>query len=132
LPLLIADVSFGELLLIALEVFFFVIWIWILITILSDLFRDHELGGGAKAAWVLFLVLIPFLASLIYLIARGNGMRDRTIKAQADAKKHFDEYVREQAGASSSAEELHKLSELKAKGDLSQQEFDQAKAKLLA
>jgi hypothetical protein len=131
LPLLIADVSFGELLLIALEVFFFVIWIWILITILSDLFRDHELGGGAKAAWVLFLVLIPFLASLIYLIARGNGMRDRTIKAQADAKKHFDEYVREQAG-SGSADELHKLSELKAKGDLSQAEFDQAKAKLLA
>jgi hypothetical protein len=132
LPLPIADVSFGELLLIALEVFFFVIWIWILITILTDLFRDHELGGGAKAAWVLFLVLIPFLASLIYLIARGNGMRDRTIKAQADAKKHFDEYVREQAGAGSSADELHKLSELKAKGDLSQQEFDQAKAKLLA
>ena len=132
MPLLVADVSFGELLLIALEVFFFVIWIWILITILSDLFRDHELGGGAKAAWVLFLVVIPFLASLIYLIARGGGMRDRTIKAQADAKKHFDEYVREQAGAGSSAEELHKLSELKAKGDLSQQEFDQAKAKLLA
>ena len=132
MPLLVADVSFGELLLIALEVFFFVIWIWILITILTDLFRDHELGGGAKAAWVLFLVLIPFLASLIYLIARGNGMRDRTIKAQADAKKHFDEYVQQQAHAGSSAEELHKLSELKAKGDLSQQEFDQAKAKLLA
>ena len=132
MPLPVADVSFGELLLIALEVFFFVIWIWILITILTDLFRDHELGGGAKAAWVLFLVVIPFLASLIYLIARGNGMRDRTIKAQADAKKHFDEYVREQAGAGSSADELHKLSELKAKGDLSQQEFDQAKAKLLA
>jgi hypothetical protein len=131
-PLPVADVSFGELLLIALEVFFFVIWIWILITILTDLFRDHELGGGAKAAWVLFLVVIPFLASLVYLIARGNGMRDRTIKAQADAKKHFDEYVREQAGAGSSADELHKLSELKAKGDLSQQEFDQAKAKLLA
>ena len=132
MSLLIADISFGELLLIALEVFFFVIWIWILITILTDLFRDHELGGGAKAAWVLFLVIIPFLASLIYLIARGGGMRDRTIKAQADAKKHFDEYVREQAGAGSSADELHKLSELKAKGDLSQAEFDQAKAKLLS
>ena len=132
MPLPLADVSFGELLLVALEIFFFVIWIWILITILTDLFRDHEISGGAKAAWVLFLVLIPFLASLIYLIARGNGMRDRTIKAQADAKKHFDEYVREQAGAGSSAEELHKLSELKAKGDLSQEEFDQAKAKLLA
>ena len=132
MPLPIADVSFGELLLIALEVFFFVIWIWILITILTDLFRDHELSGWGKAAWCLFLVVIPFLASLIYLIARGNGMRDRTIKAQADAKKHFDEYVREQAGAGSSADELHKLSELKAKGDLSQDEFDKAKAQLLA
>jgi len=131
-PLPVADVSFGELLLIALEVFFFVIWIWILITILTDLFRDHELSGWGKAAWCLFLVVIPFLASLIYLIARGGGMRDRTIKAQADAKKHFDEYVQQQAHAGSSADELHKLSELKAKGDLSQQEFDQAKAKLLA
>lgn len=132
MPLPIADISFGELLLIALEVFFFVIWIWILITILSDLFRDHELSGWGKAAWVLFLVFIPFLTALIYLIARGNGMRDRTIKAQADAKKHFDEYVREQAHAGSPADELHKLSELKAKGDLSDAEFEQAKAKLLS
>lgn len=132
MPLPVADISFGELLLITLEVFFFVVWIWILITILSDLFRDHELGGGAKAAWVLFLVVVPFLASLIYLIARGNGMRDRTIKAQADAKKHFDEYVRQQAGAASPADELHKLAELKDKGALSQEEFDQAKTKLLA
>ncbi|HEU4739032.1 MAG TPA: SHOCT domain-containing protein [Solirubrobacterales bacterium] len=132
MPLPIADISFGELLLIALEVFFFVIWIWILITILSDLFRDHELSGWGKAAWVFFLVFIPFLTALIYLIARGSGMRDRTIKAQADAKKHFDEYVREQAHAGSPADELHKLSELKAKGDLSDAEFEQAKAKLLA
>jgi hypothetical protein len=128
----LADISFGELLLVALEIFFFVIWIWILITILSDLFRDHELSGGAKAAWVLFLVFIPFLTALIYLIARGEGMRDRTIKAQADAKKHFDEYVREQAHATSPADELHKLAELKDKGALSAEEFDRAKAKLLA
>ena len=128
----LADISFGEVLLVALEIFFFVIWIWILITILSDLFRDHELSGWAKAAWVLFLVFIPFLTALIYLIARGEGMRDRTVKAQADAKKHFDEYVRQQAHASSPADELHKLAELKDKGALSQEEFDQAKAKLLA
>ena len=128
----IADISFGEILLVALEIFFFVIWIWILITILSDLFRDHELSGWAKAAWVLFLVFIPFLTALIYLIARGEGMRDRTIKAQADAKKHFDEYVRQQAQAGSPADELHKLAGLKDKGALTQEEFDRAKAKLLA
>ena len=130
LPL--ADVSFGELLLIALEIFFFVIWIWILITILTDLFRDHEISGWARRLGACSSSSSPSSTSLIYLIARGNGMRDRTIKAQADAKKHFDEYVRDQAGAGSSADELHKLSELKAKGDLSQAEFDQAKAKLLA
>jgi len=128
----LADISFGELLLFTLEIFFFVIWVWILITILTDLFRDHELGGWAKAAWVFFLVFIPFLAALIYLIARGAGMRDRTIKAQADAKKHFDEYVREQAHGGSPADELHKLAELKDKGALSAEEFEQAKAKLLA
>jgi len=130
-PLPLADISFGELLLVALEIFFFVIWIWILITILTDLFRDHEQSGWAKAAWVLFLVFIPFVTALIYLIVRGSGMRDRTIKAQADAKKHFDEYVREQAHTTP-ADELHKLAELKEKGALTDAEFDQAKAKLLA
>ena len=127
-----ADFSFGEFLLIVAEIFLFVIWIWILIYILSDLFRDHELSGWWKAVWVLFLVFIPFLTALIYLIARGHGMRDRTIKAQAEAKEHFDQYVREQAQASSPANELHKLSELKEKGALSEAEFEQAKAKLLA
>lgn len=129
----LADISFGELLLIALEIFFFVIWIWILITILTDLFRDHELSGWAKAAWVLFLVFIPFLTALIYLIARGAGMRDRTIKAQAEAKQHFDSYIQQQAhGGGGAADELHKLNELKEKGALSPEEFDKAKAKLLA
>jgi Phospholipase_D-nuclease N-terminal/Short C-terminal domain len=131
-PLLVlADITFGELLLIALEVFFLVIWIWILFTIITDLFRDHEMSGWGKAAWVLFLVFIPFLAALIYLIARGSGMRDRTIKAQAEAKQHFDAYVREQAHASP-ADELHKLNDLKEKGALSAEEFERAKAKLLA
>jgi Phospholipase_D-nuclease N-terminal/Short C-terminal domain len=126
-----ADINVGEALLVAFEVFFFVIWIWILITILNDLFRDHEISGGVKAAWVLFLVFIPFLTALIYLIVRGSGMRDRTIKAQAEAKQHFDSYVREQAHTTP-ADELHKLNELKEKGALSSEEFDKAKAKLLA
>lgn len=126
-----ADIDFGEAILLALEIFFFVIWIWILITILSDLFRDHELSGWAKAAWVLFLVFIPFLTALVYLIARGTGMRERAIRAQAEAKQHFDAYVREQAHASP-ADELHKLNELKEKGAISGEEFERAKAKLLA
>ena len=126
-----ADINLGEALLLTLEIFFFVIWIWILITVLTDLFRDHEMSGWGKAAWVLFLVFIPFLTTLIYLIARGNGMRDRTIKAQAEAKQHMDAYIREQAH-SSPADELHKLNDLKEKGALTSEEFEQAKTKLLA
>lgn len=127
----IADISFGELLLLVLEVFLFVAWLWILFAIISDLFRDHELSGWAKAAWVFFLLILPFLGALVYLIARGEGMRERTIKEQEDMKSHFDAYVREQAH-SSPAEELHKLNELKEKGALSPEEFERAKAKLLA
>ncbi len=126
-----ADVNFGDLLLLVFEVFLFVAWIWILVAIIGDLFRDHEMSGWAKGIWIIFLVFIPFLSALVYLIARGNGMRDRAIKAQSDAKKHFDEYVREQA-SSSPAEELHKLNDLREKGALTTEEFDAAKAKLLA
>jgi hypothetical protein len=86
----IADFGLGEALLTVIEIFFFVIWIWILITILTDLFRDHELSGWAKAGWVLFLVIVPFITALIYLIARGSGKRDRTIKAQAEARHHYE------------------------------------------
>jgi putative oligomerization/nucleic acid binding protein/phospholipase D-like protein len=128
----LADVNFGEFLLIVLEFFLLFAWIWILIAVISDLFRDHQLSGVAKAVWVFFLVFLPFLGVLIYLIVRGDGMRDRTLKAQSDVQKEFDSYVRAQAHAASPADELHKLAELKDKGALSPEEFEQAKAKLLA
>jgi hypothetical protein len=127
----LADISFGQGLLFIFEFFLLFAWIWILISVISDLFRDHELSGVAKAVWVFFLVFLPFLGVLLYLIVRGSGMRDRTIKAQADAKQHFDSYVREQAHTTP-ADELHKLNELKEKGALSAEEFDRAKSKLLA
>jgi uncharacterized membrane protein YcjF (UPF0283 family) len=126
-----ADYTFGQALLTVLEIFLLVAWFWILVTVISDLFRDHEMSGWGKAAWVLFLIVLPFLGTLIYLIARGEGMRDRAIKEQADAQKHIDSYIRQTAAGSSSVDELHKLSELKQRGDISQAEFDQAKAKLL-
>jgi cytochrome c biogenesis protein CcdA len=132
MTVLLADVSFGQGLLFIFEFFLLFAWIWVLISIIGDLFRDHELSGVAKAVWVFFLVFLPFLGVLLYLIVRGNGMRDRTIKAQVDAKKEFDSYVREQAQTGSPADELHKLAELKEKGALSSEEFDRAKSKLLA
>ena len=126
----LANLSFGDLLLLVVEIFFFVIWIWILFAIIADLFRDHEMSGWAKALWILFLVFIPFLGALIYLIARGNGMRERALKAQAEAKHHMDAYIQQQAH-SSPADELHKLNDLKEKGAISAEEFDRAKEKLL-
>jgi len=131
MTVLLADISFAEGLLFIFEFFLLFAWIWILISVISDLFRDHELSGVAKAVWVFFLVFLPFLGVLLYLIVRGNGMRDRTIKAHAEAKQHFDSYVREQAHTTP-ADELHKLNELKEKGAISAEEFDKAKAKLLA
>src|SRR3954466_2107399 len=93
-----ADYSLGDALLTVLEIFFLVIWVWILITIISDLFRDHELSGWWKAVWVFFLIFVPFLTALIYLIARGKGMRERAIKQHADMQKASEAYIKDVAG----------------------------------
>lgn len=126
----IADFGLGEALLTVLSIFFFVIWIWILITILTDLFSDHETSGWGKAAWVFFLVFVPFLTALIYLGVRGAGMRERAIKRQQEAQAQMDTYIRDTAGAST-ADELQKLADLHAKGTLSDEEFARMKAKLV-
>jgi len=125
-----ATYELGDALLTTLAIFFFVIWIWIVITILMDIFRDHEMSGWAKAVWVLFLIFIPFLTAFIYLIVRGSGMRERAIKEQADAKKHFDEYVRETATVSP-VDELHKLDQLKQSGGITEEEYNKMKAKII-
>jgi ABC-type multidrug transport system fused ATPase/permease subunit len=127
---LIADFGLGEALLTVLSVFFVVIWIWILITILTDLFRDHEVSGPAKAAWVFLLVFVPFVTALVYLIVRGRGMRDRALRAQADARAQFEGYVRDTA-AGAPVEELHRLHELKEKGALTEDEYAKLKARLV-
>ena len=111
-------------------IFLFVMWFWILITIISDLFRDHETSGFAKAFWILFLILIPFLTALIYLIVRGQGMRDRAVAEQAEVQKQMNQYIREQATAASPADELQKLSELKDKGVIDAAEYERLKSKI--
>jgi putative oligomerization/nucleic acid binding protein/phospholipase D-like protein len=131
MPPIFADFSLGDALLVTLEIFFLVIWIWILITVLVDLFRDHELSGWAKAAWVFFLIILPFLGVLIYLIARGNGMRDRAIAEQRHMQQASDEYIRSVSG-SSPVDQLHRLDELRTRGAISQEEFERLKTRVLA
>jgi len=129
--MLIADYSLGDAFLTVIWIFLFVAWIMVLFTIIGDLFRDHQLSGWAKAAWILFLIIVPFLAALVYLIVRGHGMRERSVREQAEVKKHFDQYVRDTAGTTP-VDELHKLNDLKEKGAITDEEFQQMKAKLLA
>ena len=128
--MLIAAYELGDALLTTLAIFFMIVYIWVVITILLDLFRDHEISGWSKAFWFLFLVFIPYLTAFVYLIVRGSGMRDRAIKEQADAKKHFDEYVRETA-AVSPVDELHKLDQLKQSGGVTEEEYNKMKAKII-
>jgi hypothetical protein len=127
----LADFTLGDALVTVLEIFLFVVYFWILITIFGDLFRDHSMSGWGKAGWVLVLFFVPFLGMLIYLIVRGEGMRERAVKEQADMQRHMDEYVRETAASGSPVDELAKLSDLKDKGAISDAEYEQAKAKLL-
>lgn len=115
-------------------IFLWIIWLMLLFRIIIDIFRDHEMSGWAKTAWLLFVLIIPFLGVLVYVIVRGNQMGKREIRHAQEQQAAVDTYIRETAGspdAGSGADELAKLSELKAKGDLSEEEFQRAKAKIL-
>ena len=129
--MVLADFTFGQALLVVLEVFLFAAYLMVLFTIIGDLFRDHSLSGWAKAAWILFLILVPFLAALIYLIARGDGMRERAMAQQQQAQKQFDSYVRQTAGGGSTADELATLARLHDERKISDEEFERAKAKIV-
>jgi hypothetical protein len=118
------------------SIFWFMIlftWIWLLISIFGDIFRDHELSGWGKALWILFLVVAPWLGALVYLIARGRSMNERA-RAQAQRNERaFGQYVRETAGtsATSTADELAKLADLRDRGTITAEEFERAKGKVL-
>ena len=114
-----------------LEFFLFVIWIWLLISIFIDIFRSHDIGGFAKALWCLFVIVLPFLGVLIYLIARGGGMHERSVNEAKAQQRAFDEYVRQTAGSSSAASELATLAQLHDQGKLTDADFEKAKAKIL-
>src|SRR5579871_1912679 len=113
--------------------FLFIIWIWLLITVFIDIFRSHDMGGFAKALWVIFVIILPFLGVFVYLIARGGKMHERAAAEAAQQQKAFDEYVRQTAGAGvDSTAQLAKLADLKAQGVLTDAEFESQKARILA
>ena len=129
---MIASFEFGDAFLSLLWLFFLIVFFWLLITVFADLFRDHSLSGWAKAGWILFVVILPFLGILVYFIARGSGMQERAIAEQKHAQEQFNSYVREQAATATPAEELEKLAKLHDAGKLSDDEFNSLKAKVLS
>ena len=117
-----------------LGIFIFVIWFWLLIVIFGDIFRSQDMGGGAKALWVIFVIILPFIGIFTYLIARGGKMHERAAKDAQAQQSAFDDYVRQTAGTpvTSTADQLSKLADLKAQGVLTDAEFEAQKAKILA
>jgi hypothetical protein len=111
--------------------FIFIAWLMLLFRIIFDIFRSHDMGGFAKAIWLIFIIVLPFLGVFVYLIARGSGMAKRDMDQAKAQQQEFDSYVREVAAPTSSADELAKLSDLKAKGVITDAEFQAQKAKLL-
>jgi hypothetical protein len=113
----------------------FFIWIWILITCFMDIFRSHDIGGFGKALWVIFIIVLPYLGVFVYLIARGRGMQERNIAAMKEAQAAQAEYIKSVAGTSSApsaADEIARLTELKDKGAITEDEFNALKAKAIA
>jgi hypothetical protein len=114
--------------------FLFFIWIWLLIVVFSDIFRSDDLGGWGKALWVIFVIVLPYLGVFIYLIARGNKMGEHAAESARQQDEAAQQYIRSAPGttATSSAEEVARLAELRDKGVISDAEFQQAKAKALS
>jgi hypothetical protein len=111
--------------------FAWVIYIWIAITVLIDVFRRKDIGGFAKAAWVIFVIVLPFLGILVYLISQHDGMADRRMKEVQASQEQFDAYVRQTAGSSGAAGEIERAKGLLDSGTITQAEFDALKAKAL-
>jgi hypothetical protein len=126
-----ADYPFMDVLWSMIIFFFWVIWIWIVITVLIDIFRRHDIGGFSKAVWVIFVVVLPWLGVLVYLIVQHDGMRERSVKQAQEQRRSFDEYVRETAGAGS-ASEIAQAKQLLDQGAITQDEFEALKKKALA
>ncbi|WP_328540674.1 SHOCT domain-containing protein [Streptomyces sp. NBC_00344] len=137
------DYPLLDLFLTMLYFFLWVMWFFLLFKVITDLFRDHSLSGWAKAGWLVFVLLVPYVGVLVYLIARGRSMRERDVEQARDQEQAFRSYVQKAAGGpgpghggggggGAHASELAKLADLKRNGDLTADEYERAKAKILA
>ena len=115
-----------------LMIFLWVIWFWILITIIIDIFRSHDLSGWTKALWFLFILFLPLIGVLVYLIARGGKMHEHQVRQAQLQEEQLRSYVQQAAGSQSSADQLAKLADLRDRGVITAEEFDREKAKILA
>jgi hypothetical protein len=113
------------------EIFLWILWFWILITIFIDIFRSSDLSGWGKALWFIFVLFIPLIGVLVYLIVRGHSMQERSMKEARQQDQQFREYVQQAAGQPSTADELSKLAGLRDQGVITADEFEREKAKLL-
>jgi membrane protein implicated in regulation of membrane protease activity len=115
-----------------LEIFLWVLWIWILIYVFIDIFRSHDLSGWAKALWFLFVLFIPLIGVLVYLIARGSEMHERAARQAQQQDREFRSYVQQAGGSQTTADQLTKLADLRDRGVITADEFEREKAKVLA
>ena len=133
MSVLAADYPFLDVLWTLLVIFAWVIWFWLLIVVFGDVFRRHDIGGGKKVVWLIFVIFLPFIGVFAYLIANSDGMAQRNAERAQAQQAQFDDYVRTTAGGGSgAAAEIDKAKQLLDSGAISQQEFDAIKAKALA
>jgi len=128
-----ADYPFLNILWSMIIFFVWVVWIWMMVVILTDVFRRRDLSGWGKTGWTVFLIVLPFLGAFIYLIAQGDKMADRRAEEVRGEQAQFDQYVKTVAGdGGGSAAEIEKAKQLLDTGAITQTEFEQLKAKALA
>jgi signal transduction histidine kinase len=127
-----ADYPFLDVFWTMLVFFVWVIWIWLLITILIDVFRRHDIGGAKKVLWVIFVILVPFVGVFAYLLVNHDEMATRNVEQMKAQQAQFDSYVQTVAGSSGAAAEIEKAKQLLDSGAITQQEFDAIKQKALA
>ena len=127
-----ADYPFLDILWTMLIFFLWVMWFWLLIVIIGDVFRRRDIGGGKKTIWLIFILFVPFIGVLAYVLSNSDGMAERNMERARSQRAQMDDYVRETAGSGGAAAEIDKAKQLLDSGAITQTEFDAIKAKALA